>query len=337
MFGSSLSSMLGQSVQKDPNVDLADTSEVIYIAPQALLKMLKHGRAGIPMEVMGLMLGEFVDNYTIQVVDVFAMPQSGTGIAVEDIDPVYQSQMHDLLGQVGRNEIVVGWYHSHPGMGPWLSNVDQNTHQSFQQLHSRAVALVVDPIQSVKGKVVMDAFRLMENRKIIFGSSGDSRQTTSNDGHCKKASTQALIHGLNRSYYSINCNYKIGVYDSQLLGRLKNTNWFDALGIAEASHLKSQNERDLTKMLDHVRALKKQMAEEKQLSQKEIELKHIGVANHARHLMDLSQAAFDRNLLHTLCSMLMVSSIDQIVVASPAPGSAGQQQQKSETVAAAAS
>jgi 26S proteasome regulatory subunit N11 len=30
------------------------------------------------MEVMGLMLGEFVDEYTVQIKDVFAMPQSGT-------------------------------------------------------------------------------------------------------------------------------------------------------------------------------------------------------------------------------------------------------------------
>ena len=28
--------------------------------------MLKHGRAGVPMEVMGLMLGEFVDDYTVR-------------------------------------------------------------------------------------------------------------------------------------------------------------------------------------------------------------------------------------------------------------------------------
>ena len=33
------------------------------------------GRAGIPMEVMGLMLGQFVDDYTITCIDVFAMPQ----------------------------------------------------------------------------------------------------------------------------------------------------------------------------------------------------------------------------------------------------------------------
>jgi hypothetical protein len=42
------------------------------------------------MEVMGLMLGDFVDDYTVKVVDVFAMPQSGTGVSVEAVDPVFQ-------------------------------------------------------------------------------------------------------------------------------------------------------------------------------------------------------------------------------------------------------
>jgi hypothetical protein len=55
-----------------------DTAETVYISSLALLKMLKHGRAGVPMEVMGLMLGQFVDEFTVNVVDVFAMPQSGT-------------------------------------------------------------------------------------------------------------------------------------------------------------------------------------------------------------------------------------------------------------------
>lgn len=50
-------------------------------------------------------------------------------------------------------QMVVGWYHSHPGFGCWLSGVDINTQQSFEQLNARAVSIVVDPIQSVKGKV----------------------------------------------------------------------------------------------------------------------------------------------------------------------------------------
>ena len=40
---------------------LVDTAEQTYISSLALLKMLKHGRAGVPMEVMGLMLGEFIN------------------------------------------------------------------------------------------------------------------------------------------------------------------------------------------------------------------------------------------------------------------------------------
>lgn len=66
-----------------------DTAEQIHISSLSLLKMLKHSRAGVPMEVMGLMIGDFVDDYTIRVVDVFAMPQSGTGVSVEAVDPVF--------------------------------------------------------------------------------------------------------------------------------------------------------------------------------------------------------------------------------------------------------
>lgn len=67
------------------------------------------------------------------------------------MDPVFQAKMLDMLKQTGRPEMVVGWYHSHPGFGCWLSGVDINTQQSFEALSERAVAVVVDPIQSVKG------------------------------------------------------------------------------------------------------------------------------------------------------------------------------------------
>jgi len=78
--------------QNPPPTDApaVDTAEQVYISSLALLKMLKHGRAGVPMEVMGLMLGEFVDDYTVRVIDVFAMPQTGTGVSVEAVDPVFQ-------------------------------------------------------------------------------------------------------------------------------------------------------------------------------------------------------------------------------------------------------
>ena len=57
------------------------------------------------MEVMGLLLGEFVDDYTVRVTDVFAMPQSGTGVSVEAVDPAYQAGMLEMLKQTGRSDL----------------------------------------------------------------------------------------------------------------------------------------------------------------------------------------------------------------------------------------
>lgn len=94
--------MLYSNRRDGQDTPLVDNSETVYISSLALLKMLRHGRAGVPMEVMGLMLGEFVDDYTVRVVDVFAMPQSGTGVSVEAVDPVFQTKMMDMLRQTGR-------------------------------------------------------------------------------------------------------------------------------------------------------------------------------------------------------------------------------------------
>lgn len=141
------------------------------------------------------------------------MPQSGTSVSVESVDPVFQTKMLEMLKQTDRAENVVGWYHSHPGFGCWLSSVDVNTHgvnpitlyyiffiffnslfynnQSFEKLDSRNIAVVVDPIQSVKGKVVIDAFRLINRQLMMMGQ--EFKQSTSVVGHIKKPTVQALM------------------------------------------------------------------------------------------------------------------------------------------------
>lgn len=46
-----LSRMSGQAAAPTDG-PVVDTAEQVYISSLALLKMLKHGRAGVPMEVM---------------------------------------------------------------------------------------------------------------------------------------------------------------------------------------------------------------------------------------------------------------------------------------------
>jgi len=296
--------LLGQGMAPAPGVDAPaiDNSETVYISSLALLKMLRHGRAGVPMEVMGLMLGEFVDDYTVRVVDVFAMPQSGTGVSVEAVDPVFQTKMMDMLRQTGRHETVVGWYHSHPGFGCWLSSVDINTQQSFEQLTPRAVAVVIDPIQSVKGKVVIDAFRLINPQSLMMGQ--EPRQSTSNIGYLQKPSVQALVHGLNRHYYSIAINYRKTQLEENMLMNLHKNVWTTALEMPDFKLADEQNVERMEKMVGLAEAYTKRVEEEGGLSAQELKTRYVGKLDPKKHLEDVGKKGIEENIVTALVGMV---------------------------------
>lgn len=292
----------GMNAQPGVDTPTVDTSEMTYISSLALLKMLKHGRAGVPMEVMGLMLGEFVDDYTVRCIDVFAMPQSGTSVTVEAVDPVFQTKMLDMLRQTGRPEMVVGWYHSHPGFGCWLSSVDVNTQQSFEQLNNRAVAVVVDPIQSVKGKVVIDAFRTINPQSAMLGL--EPRQTTSNIGHLHKPSIQALVHGLNRHYYSIAINYRKNELEQRMLMNLHKRTWTHGLKIKSFTDHSAENEQAVEAMLQLSQAYNKSVQEESTMTPEQLKTRHVGKQDPKRHLEDSVEKVMSNNIVQTLGTML---------------------------------
>jgi len=300
LSGAGLGGMSG--AQQPSDAPVVDTAEQVYISSLALLKMLKHGRAGVPMEVMGLMLGEFVDEYTVRVIDVFAMPQSGTGVSVEAVDPVFQAKMLDMLKQTGRPEMVVGWYHSHPGFGCWLSGVDINTQQSFEALSDRAVAVVVDPIQSVKGKVVIDAFRLINPNMMVLGQ--EPRQTTSVLGHLQKPSIQALIHGLNRHYYSIAINYRKTELEQTMLMNLHKKNWVDGLTLRDYEQHCNLNRETVAEMLKLAKDYDKSLEEEEKMTAEQLEIKNVGKVDPKRHLEEKVDVLMTNNVVQCLGAML---------------------------------
>lgn len=169
---------------------------------------------------------------------------------------------------------MVGWYHSHPGFGCWLSSVDINTQQSFEQLTPRAVAVVVDPIQSVKGKVVIDAFRLINPQTLMMGQ--EPRQTTSNLGHLNKPSIQALIHGLNRHYYSIGINYrKTGLEENMLMNLHKHV-WTEALQMDDFREEGSRNQEKLKRLVGLAEGYEKRVKEETELTKDQLKTRYVG-------------------------------------------------------------
>ncbi|KAK7416747.1 multicatalytic endopeptidase [Neonectria magnoliae] len=293
---------IGGAAHGTDNTNLIDNSETVYISSLALLKMLRHGRAGVPMEVMGLMLGEFVDDFTVKVMDVFAMPQSGTGVSVEAVDPVFQTKMMDMLRQTGRPESVVGWYHSHPGFGCWLSSVDINTQQSFEQLNPRAVAVVIDPIQSVKGKVVIDAFRLINPQLLMMGQ--EPRQSTSNLGHLNKPSIQALIHGLNRHYYSIAIDYRKTALEENMLMNLHKHVWTEALEMDDFRHEGTKNKDKLQRLVTLADGYEQRVKEETELTKDQLKTRYVGKLDPKKHLEDVGQELIEDNIVSVSRQMI---------------------------------
>ena len=280
-----------------------DTAEQIYISPLALLKMLRHGKAGVPLEVMGLMLGDYVDDYTIKCIDVFSMPQLGTETTIETLDEGFQVKMVEMLKQTGRNEIVVGWYHSHPGYGCWLSSTDIHTQKTFEQQVPRTVAVVVDPIQSVRGKVVIDAFRTYGGVGISLGDV-EERQTTSNLGIIKRTRGFSLKELAKISYYSILMGYRKNDLETKMLLNLGTSSWESGFKLKDCKHSDDDNLRRIEEIGKIAEKYATWIEGEINKPSKEVYLDSVGKYNPRDHLENTVEELVTDNLNQCLTSMV---------------------------------
>lgn len=94
-------------------------------------------------EIIGVLVGN-IQEHTIVVSDAISGEQEQE-ITRATLPPSTIAQVTDkiLKGEVeGR---IVGWYHSHPGFGLFMSSTDINTQKNLQQFSSKVTALIVDP------------------------------------------------------------------------------------------------------------------------------------------------------------------------------------------------
>lgn len=132
----------------------------------------------------------------------------------------------------------------------------------------------MDPIQSVKGKVVIDAFRLINPQTLMMGH--EPRQTTSNIGHLNKPSIQALIHGLNRHYYSIGINYRKTGLEEDMLMNLHKHVWTEALEMADFRQEGQRNEDRLKRLVSLAEGYEKRVKEETELTKEQLKTRYVG-------------------------------------------------------------
>ena len=72
--------------------------------------------------------------------------------------------------EVNRLENVIGWYHSHPSYGCWLSGIDVDRQMQNQQYHDPFVAIVVGKRMRFDcfGSIASTVFRLIRHELYLL-------------------------------------------------------------------------------------------------------------------------------------------------------------------------
>ena len=187
--------------------------------------MVMHARSGGSIEIMGLMQGKIAGD-TFVVTDAFRLPVEGTETNVNagaQADE-YMVQYLERCRESGMQDNAVGWYHSHPGYGCWLSGTDVKTQMLQQQVLEPYLAVVIDPDRTISaGKVDIGAFRTFpEDFKPPSVGAGDDYQTI------PLAKMEDFGAHASR-YYALEVTSYKSTLDSHLLELLWNKYWVSTL------------------------------------------------------------------------------------------------------------
>lgn len=169
-------------------------------------------------------------------------------------------------------------------------------------LNPRAVAVVVDPVQSVKGKVVIDAFRNIDPQVAMMGV--EPRQTTSHIGHIQKPALVAIAHGLNKYYYSIALNYRKNEFEQKMLMNLNKVNWGQALKNRDFKDHQAHTEEMLKDMVKLTSEYTKWIQEENKRTKEEFIVSSVGKMNPKSHLTSGIEEALNQNVMECLGTMI---------------------------------
>ncbi|MFW9906239.1 MAG: hypothetical protein ACFFFH_18105 [Candidatus Thorarchaeota archaeon] len=142
------------------------------------LHALKYANPSVPqnnwIEVIGLLTGHIESNDTpfacLVLEDAFPIGH-GTNVNAQINDPQSMVRVYNEIKSNNKNQRILGWYHSHPSYGAFMSQTDYETQVRYQRLGARnsqitaPIALVIDPTKISSGSYGFKIFRLKEDMK----------------------------------------------------------------------------------------------------------------------------------------------------------------------------
>ncbi len=141
----------------------------VHLTGKALSEIKTHADLHLDREVGGILLGEVYEEdgkYLVSIEAVCAARHTMASCA--SLQFTGETWLDILKDRSTRPQAkTLGWYHSHPGWGIFMSGVDEFTHYSFFGNQPWYVALVIDPLAGELGVFTWEHGRLTSNREIF--------------------------------------------------------------------------------------------------------------------------------------------------------------------------
>jgi len=126
----------------------------VSISKAALEKLVDHAKSTPNQQVVGVLIGKMSDQTIIVEEAVSGEIEAQPGKATLRGESIAKIADDIISKRIAGN--VVGWYHSHPGYGVFMSDIDISTQGRLQQFSPYIVALVVDPSTADTGFFTLD-------------------------------------------------------------------------------------------------------------------------------------------------------------------------------------
>ncbi len=124
----------------------------IRLDASARQQMIEYAATNTTCELGGMLIGRVVAG-TPAIVIVEAVIQAKYTSAVQASITFTHETWQDILAVKDRvypNQKIIGWFHTHPGFGIFLSNYDLHIHKNFFDLPWQ-IAYVIDPLAQKEG------------------------------------------------------------------------------------------------------------------------------------------------------------------------------------------
>ncbi|TFF98606.1 MAG: hypothetical protein EU541_06605, partial [Promethearchaeota archaeon] len=140
-----------EAVEKE-DIEESRAEKAVVIEAEAyktiILYASRYANKSIPKEdwkeIYGVLIGH-TDEEIVYVERAEALTYGhATDVQLNDRHLAFIAEIEDELYETGKNQFIVGWFHSHPGLGLFYSYVDLINHIGFQGKNPDAIGLVFD-------------------------------------------------------------------------------------------------------------------------------------------------------------------------------------------------